>query len=243
MKVHYVIIFFSKNYDLHLLLKAMTKEFADHVEKIRVTATNMEKYIAIELGAMKFIDSCQFLTASLDSLVKNLTADGLERLVVARRHFPDPRALKLVAKKGVYPYEYMDHPDCMSETALPSIESFYSSLTDSNISPEDYEFARDVWNFFEMKTMGEYHDLYVSVDVLLLADVFERFRDVAMNDYKIDPTHHYTLPGLSWSAMLRQSGCNLQLISDPDMSMFFEDNLRGGVSQVNLNCLIFFIFF
>ena len=83
----------------------------------------------------------------------------------------------LLLQKGVYPYEYMDSWEKFDETTLPPKEAFYSNLNLEDISDEDYAHAQKVWDVFELKNLGEYHDLYVQSDMLLLEDVFENFRD------------------------------------------------------------------
>ena len=80
---------------------------------------------------------------------------------------------------------------------------FYSILTDESISDEQYRHAKNVWNKFNLKTMGEYHDLYLKSDILLLADVFENFRKTCLEYYKLDPAHYFSSPGLSWDSMLK----------------------------------------
>ena len=100
-------------------------------------------------------------------------------------------------RKGVYPYDYMDSLERFKENKLPPRESFYSRLTSEHISDEDYQHAQKVWRMFEMKTLQDYHNLYNETDVLLLADVFQNFRDICMENYKLDPAHYYTAPGLS----------------------------------------------
>ena len=108
----------------------------------------------------------------------------------------------LLIRKGVYPYDYMDNFERFNETELPPIKEFYSRLNDSNVDVKDYEHAQKVWKHFDKKNMGEYHDLYLKTDVILLADIFENFRDVCLKNYKLDPAWYYTSPGLSWDALL-----------------------------------------
>ena len=86
-------------------------------------------------------------------------------------------------KKGVYPYDYMDSTSKFNDTQLPNREHFYSLLTDENISEDDYQHAKDVWNTFNLKNMGEYHDLYLKSDILLLNDVFQNFRKTCLTYY------------------------------------------------------------
>ena len=83
-----------------------------------------------------------------------------------------------------------------------------------------------------MKSMGDYHDVYLKADVLLLADVFENFRKTCLQYYKLDPCHYFTSPGLSWDAMLKMTNIRLNLISDVDMYQFVEKGMRGGVSYI-----------
>ena len=80
--------------------------------------------------------------------------------------------------------------------------------------------------------MGEYHDLYLKTDVLLLSNVFETFRDTCLEYYKLDPAHFYTSPGLAWQACLKKTGIKLELLIDPDMLYMFERGIRGGIAQV-----------
>ena len=138
-----------------------------------------------------------------------------------------------ILRKGVYPYEYIDSQERFDETQLPPIEKFYSSLTDESITQKDYEHAQTVWKTFKCKTLGDYHDLYLKTDVLLLADVFQKFRETCMNNYKLDPLHYYTAPGLSWDALLKYTQIDLELLTDLDMHLFIEKGMRGGISMVS----------
>ena len=106
-------------------------------------------------------------------------------------------------RKGVYPYEYMDGWKKFKETKLPPKDAFYSRLNMKGISDQDYEHAQQVWNTMEKKTLGCYHDTYLKTDVLLLADVFETFRNMCLKKYKLVPAHFYTAPVLAWQALLK----------------------------------------
>ena len=103
----------------------------------------------------------------------------------------------LLLRKGVYPYEYMDSWEKFDETTLPPKEAFYSNLNLEDISDEDYAHAQKVWDVFEINNLGEYHDLYVQSDTLLLADVFENFRNKCIEIYELDPAHFLSAPGLA----------------------------------------------
>ena len=109
---------------------------------------------------------------------------------------------------------------------------FYSILNDQHITNNEYDHARKVWKVFNIKTMGEYHDLYLKSDMLLIADVFESFRKTCLQYYKLDPCHYFTSPGLSWDAMLKMTNIKLELMTDVDMYQFIEKGMRGGVSYI-----------
>ena len=130
----------------------------------------------------------------------------------------------------VYPYEYMNSFEKIFEDKLPDERNFFSSLKDECISEKDYKGAIDVLNVFKMNTMGDYHDLYLKTDVLLLADVFENFINTYLDYYGLDPCHDFSSPGLSWEAMLKMTGIKLELISDIDMHLSIEKGMRGGIS-------------
>ena len=90
-------------------------------------------------------------------------------------------------------------------------------MNDEEITNEDYEHAKTVGKEFRIKTLGEYTALCNKADVLQLADVFENFRDICMQNYKLDPAWYYTSPGLAWDAMLKRAGISLELLTDIDM--------------------------
>ena len=117
----------------------------------------------------------------------------------------------LLLRKGVYPYEYMDSWEKFDETTLPPKEAFYSNLNLEDISDEDYAHVQKVWDVFEIKNRGEYHDLYVQSDTLLLADVFENFRNMCLEIYELDPTYFVSVPGLAWQACLKKNRSKIRI--------------------------------
>ena len=145
----------------------------------------------------------------------------------------DHNKFELLLRKGVYPYEYMDSWKRFKEESLPDKESFYSELNKEGITDEEYAHAQKVWNTFNIKNLGEYHDLYVQSDTLLLADVFENFRDKCIEIYELDPAHFLSAPGLAWQACLKKTGIKLELLTDNDMLLMFEKGIRGGMCQVS----------
>ena len=101
-------------------------------------------------------------------------------------------------RKGIYPYEYMDNLEKLNETSLPEKEDFYSQLNMEDITDADYTHAKEVSKDFEIKNLGEYHDLYVQSDTLLLSDAFENFRKMRLKIYELNPARFLTAPGLVW---------------------------------------------
>jgi predicted HNH restriction endonuclease len=198
-------------------------------ESINVIANNMEKYMSATFGKqLVFIDSMQFMSSSLDKLVSNLEED---KFLQMRKEWQGDE-VSILTKKGVYPYEYMYSWEKFDEARLPGRSAFYSSLNEEGVNEENYLRAKEVWQRFGCENLGDYHDLYLKTDVLLLADVFEDFRRVCLENYKLDPAHYISAPGLSWDAMLKRTGVKLDLLSDVDMYQFIEKGMRGGVSYI-----------
>ena len=126
---------------------------------------------------------------------------------------------------------------------LSASKCFYSSTkdgkigddgkkSDGHISLKDYLTCEKIWDKFDIKDMGDYHDHYLKKDVLLLADVFEKFIDTCLKFYGLDPCHYFSSPGLSWDAMLKMTGVKLENISDIDKYLFIEKGLRGGIFYI-----------
>ena len=233
-------------YDAHLFIRELGKKF--NKDDIGVIAENKEKYISFNVSIpvklagvtdkngkqvikkvkLRFIDSCRFMASSLDKLARNLDDDQCKNLW---QFFDDEEHFGLMRRKGVYPYEYVDSWEKFEETELPPKEVFYSKLNMKGISDAEYEHAKKVWSSMKKKNLGEYHDVYLRTDVLLLADVFETFRETCLNHYRLDPAHFYTAPGLSWKAALKETEVELELLRDVDMLLMFEQGIRGGITQ------------
>ena len=229
-----------KGYDSHLIFHELNKFDV----KIDVIPNGLEKQIAFTLNKnLVFIDSMQFISSSLEKLVKNLLDDDFKYLT---EEFGSKK-LELLKQKGAYPYEYMDSFKRFNEEKLPDKKCFYSSVkdgtTDDNgekldghISDEDYLTCKKIWNEFNMKNMGDYHDHYLKKDVLLLADVFEKFIDTCLKFYGLDPCHYFSSPGLSWDAMLKMTGVKQEKILDIDKYLLIEKGLKGGISFIAKRC-------
>ena len=137
----------------------------------------------------------------------------------------------LSLRKGVYPYEYMGSWERFDETSPLNKEDFYSSLNMKNITDIDYRHTKRVFIIFNNKNIGDYHDLYVQSDTFLLADVFENFRNMCVKEYKIDPAHFLSAPGLAWQACLKKTGIQLELLIDIDMLLMIEKGMRDGITH------------
>ena len=234
-----------EGYDAHLFIKNLGVSSGD----IKCIPKTEEKYISFTKEVvvdtfknkdgkekkvkreLRFLDSFKFMASSLDKLTKGLGKDDFKNLDLMTTHYTREQQ-EMLKQKGVYPYEYMDGFDKLEETNLPPKSKLFSSLTNENISDSDYGRAQDVWNTFDMKTMRDYHDLYLKTDVLLLADVMENFRKVCRTNYGLDPLWYYTAPGLAWDATLKLTKVELELISDPDMYLLIERGIRGGISTI-----------
>ena len=188
-------------------------------------------FITVFLAFMfVFLDSFQLMTSSLYRLAANLLTDAF----IYTYHVFQGEKLALMKQKGIYPYDYMDSEEKFHDQQLPSEDIFYSLLTDEGITDGSYAHAQKVWNTFKIRTIGEYHDLYLKSDKLLLADVFENLRKACLQYYKLDPYHYFTSPGLSWDAMLKMTNVQLELMTDIDMFQFIEKGMRAGISYIGL---------
>ena len=231
-------------YDSHLFIKKLGS--SNKKETIECIPNNEEKYITFtkniivgqytnKKGEDKdktfkivFKDSLKFMSSSLGVLVNNLPKNGFKNI----SKYYTSEEVELIKQKGFYPYEYMDTEEKFNDTKLPPQEAFYSKLSGKGITEKNYKHAWNVWNTFKMKTLKDYHKLYNETDVLLLADVFENFRNLCLKIYGLDPVYYFTAPGLAWDACLKMTNINLELLSDPNMLLMFEKGIRGGISII-----------
>ena len=141
-------------------------------------------------------------------------------------------ALDLVKQNGFYLYEYMSDFKKFKEE-FPGKEKFYNSLTDRKISYKEYEHVLNVSKQFLMKTMNYYHNLHLKCKVLLLADVFKKFRNNNLNNYGLCPSHYLSAPGFSWDTMLKITKIELELTPGADTYLLFEKGTRNGFSYIS----------
>ena len=194
-----------KSVDLTLLISHHTTQLKErHTNFVRepeVVAKTMEKFVTFSICNLKFKDFLQFLKSSLDKLVKT----QLLKLMIS-----------IISKNSWKKFK---------ETTLPPKECFFSDLTKSQISGDDFQFIYDLQNTYCLQNMGELHDLCMETDVLLLADIFENFRKFSLTNYGLDPAHITSAPGLSWTAALKYTEVKLEIPRDPDMHIFIDKGL------------------
>ena len=241
-----------RGYDSHLIVRAF-RNFPDR--DIKPIAQSTDRYLSITWGGnIIFKDTYQFMRMSLDGLVQCLAESdgGIKNfhylmgdmnvnplqypLYIGDQMVPMDWTLedvnRLLLKKGVYPYDYMDSWSRFNEQYLPVKEAFASKLHDSEIGDAEYERARDVWTTFKCNSFLDYHELYLKTDVLLLADLFENFRRHMHRSIRLDPAHYVSAPQTSWAAMLLHSHVDRPLNYDSEMYRMVSSGARGGVAVI-----------
>ena len=215
------------NYDCHMFFKKLVDKKNDKVKFDIIPKTN-EEYISVTYGCIRFIDSYRFLSSGLDSLVKNLDENDFR---ILKKEFPDK--WKYLNKKLAYPYEYFNSIDDYKKPVdYLENKDFCSKL--KNKCPDDKEIdrTREIIKIFNIKNGKELTELYLKSDVILLADVFEKFIKVSVNEFDINPLYCVSLPGYTWQCGLKYTGINLQTLQDKDMILILENSIRGGISSV-----------
>lgn len=234
------------NYDAHFILKALDPTAETKEMSFSGIPQSGDKFMSFSFRGLQFIDSFKFMNYSLDKLSQNLLKAGRDNFTNYNSHFSNnsEELQTLLLQKGTFPYEYFNHPRVFKETSLPPLECFHSKLRDENISHDDYQKAQNVWRVAECKTFQDYHDLYLIVDVMLLADVFENFRTLCLTEDGLDPVNYVSLPGYCMDSAFIYSGTkwdgdslhfpfcvDLFDSTQADMYTFIEDSIRGGVSM------------
>ena len=246
----------GSTYDYHFIIKELAKEFEGNFECLGENTENSYRFLSSSLS--KLVDNlsegihnnkCSDCESNLDyiKIKKNekLLLKCFNYNIYYKKKFNNDLIKKfknkysfcnsdlnkfiLLLRKGVYPYEHMDSWEKFNETSLPSKESFYSNLNMEDIDDIDYRHGNNVFKSFKLDNLGDYHDLNVQSDTLLLADVLENFRDMCLKEYERDPAHFLSLPGLAWQACLKKTNIELELLTDYDMLLMVEKKIRGGI--------------
>ena len=231
-----------KCYDAHQIIKHGLGKFKHW--KLSVIPQTKEKYMALTARIpvettrenkevyfnVEFRDSYQFMSSSLANLTSNL--DSLPFTEVLQRDYPN-LSKDVIKRKGVFPYSYFDALSRLQESSLPSRSAFRNDLSGEECTEEDYRFAQTAWQEFGCQTFEDYLMAYLKLDVLLLACVFERFRQKTLEQDGLDPVHFVSLPGLSFMSAFKMTGESIHLLGDLEMYTFFERGIRGGMTFVN----------
>ena len=184
---------------------------------------------------LTFYDSYKFLNSSLDAQAKILAKIGPNAFPTTKTVFESlyPNAgdsIRLLYAKQVFPYNFIKSIEDLNYSGLPPKEAFYDNLRDEPIADEQYEFARLVWETFDIQNMGDWTKLYNLADVTILADAFCKFEDIFQREFNLDPANFFSLPSSAWSANLKYSKIELALLTDNHMYQFVESAIRGGLS-------------
>ena len=222
-------------------------------------ASNQEKFRTITIGKFQIRDSLEHVPSSLEALMSDLCKDETFTFPILRQFEPykrlwarrKPKGLKLLKRKGVYPYEYFSSYDSIKNAQYPEKDAFYSRLSEAHISAEDHEHGSKVFKYFKCKNMDDYMKLYCGLDVILLAEIFVKYREMVMSHFELDPVYYLGIPGLSFDIMLKmflneeredaeakradltsKPPGSLDLFHDSAMEQFFTRGIRGGQSFI-----------
>ncbi len=239
-----------QNYDLHHIILAL--DVCEPSTTVNVIPLSDEKFISLSLGVLvdtyerdgqtvriyetlRFIDSFKFMGASLERLVSNLPVNTMKLL---ENYFASKRDdMHLLYRKGYYPYSHMDGPERFNETKLPEFSMWKNSLSGDEISitQSEFEQALKVFNSFKCRNLKDYHDLYLTVDTLQLACVFEQFRRTPHKSYGLDAAQYFSASNLSGDAYLKLCDARIELITNREHLEIAENLKRGGVASVFSN--------
>jgi len=220
-----------KNYDSKFLMKELG---SDCVKNISIIPHSTEKITSLTLNKnLRFVDSYSFMPSSLSSLVETLKKSrNIKDFKITKRMFKNRGPLKLLLKKGIFPYSHLTGQHVFSEKKLPPKNAFFNDLKNEAISTEEYKLAQNVWKSFRIKNLGEYTDIYCELDVTLLADCMLKTGKILWDSYGLDLGRYLSLPMVAFDAVLKLSNIELEYIKDPDMYLWLEKALRGGYCSV-----------
>jgi len=199
-------------------------------DDVKLIALNEERSMQLQIGPLLFMDSFHFISTSLDALVNLLYKSGKDKFYYTSKYVGND---DLVFQKGIFPYRYFRSSKQFAETSLPPKSAFYNDLTEEHITDEDYSRAQRVWTSFNCTTLRHYHDMYLLMDVELLCDVFENFRQSMISDTGLDCLYFPSLPSMTLQIALKKTDARLDLITDGDMYLTIESGIRGGISGVS----------
>jgi hypothetical protein len=234
-----------QGYDSHFLIRCLQAD--DRIKRIEGLAYNSEKFRTISINSYVFLDSLSFLTASLSELVSDLSKNKhhtfpiLQQMKLYTKY--EMKKKELLKRKGVYPYETVTSIEMLqTQKKLPPKSAFYSSLTNSTITNEEYKHAKKVFEKFKCKNLLEYTELYCQTDVALLAEVMLQFRTVVISEFGLDCCHYISAPQLAFDLMLKSTKVKIELLTDIDQILFVEQNIRGKKKNIKHFCKVYNFF-
>ena len=216
----------GNNYDTKLLLGQFAKRKNKH--RLQVIAKNKERFCCMNIDQFIFIDSYAFLGASLEEITQALSTKGKESFNYVREFAKSEVQLDLLFRKQIFPYQFLDGVEKLHYPTIPSKQEFYDNLKEKHISNEDYQHACKVFDVFKCRCFGDYVALYVKMDTLLLADVFQTWRKICFDNYGLEVVKYVSLPSYSFDALFKMTGIEVDLISSVDMFNFINASIRGG---------------
>lgn len=227
----------GSSYDFSLMIRSFTSK---KIQNINVIPKHKSKYIAItvdfkmedenEILQVRFTDSYRLLAASLSTLGSTISRHPLCEEFLRGKFGTSPYLadIRTVGKQHMC-YEYFDSFERFKEKNFPPIEAFYNQITGAQLDIADYNHAVKVFRNLKRATLGDYVDFYLTIDVLLLADVMEEFRKTSFERFKLDPTFYYTIASYSFDVCLYSLGKKIGLITDSTMFDLIKNSMRGGV--------------
>ena len=229
----------GSRFDLHFIVKALAKFDGDQIKNLSVLPYNGENFRTLSFNCFEFIDSLAFLQASLGQLASDLKETEHDysilkqtSLVSSNKKF-DNEKFQMILGKSFFPYEYCQNLSQMySVLKLPKLKHFYSQLSEKSISKTDHKFAKKVWKKFGCRHLVDYTLIYCKIDVLILSEIFEAFRDEMIQFSGLDPAHYISLPAYTFDSMLKTTNSVLELPTDIDIVHFLENGKRGGMSII-----------
>ena len=226
---------FSK-YDNHMFFNDLINSKINKNNLSVIPRTN-EEYMSVNYGCIKFLDSMRFQQDSLEKLTESLEDDDYIHL---KRNFPNH--WMLLKNKLAYPYEFYktleDYEKFIEELLKSGKEAYFIKTKNKIPDKEEIDRTNEIIKLFNIKSGRELTELYNKADVILLADIFEKFIKVSISEFGINPLYHISLPGTTWSNGLKYTKLELELIKNVDLFQMFESGIRGGISGVFGDCYI-----
>ena len=225
-------------YDSHIVTLAADKTIAESVD---IIGSSTEKFTSVTINhTLRFVDSLSFFGgASLEATVNSLEEkdkdffrNNIKSFLLEEGLTFNDELIRRLETKGAYPYSYMDSYERFKETSLPEKEKFFNDLSEESIDDGVYNNALALYNGLGVRNLGQWHDMYVYCDTLLLATCFIKLRNVMFESFGLCITHYLSLPMFSLDACLKYSNEYVELIKDPSMYVFLENSVRGGLCTI-----------